>query len=307
MILVTGGRGFLGRWLLASLGPRPHLAPSRSELDLLDGAAVLRFCTENRIDKIIHAAGFVGGIGLHREHPGRVAVENTLMGANLLQAAASLRRPPHVVIVSTVCAYPERAPVPTPESCLYDGYPAPDTAAYGLAKRTLHSMAQALQSEYGLSWTYAIPTNLYGPNDHFDPAKSHVVPALVRRVREARLAGAGELSVWGDGSATRDLLYVNDCARLLVQMLDDPAARGETFNVSSGRETTIFELATTICELSGFDGRLNWDVTKPQGAARRALDPSKARRLLGFVPSTSLADGLRQTIDWYQTTKTEPS
>lgn len=299
MILITGARGFLGRWVVRELGARPHLAPLSTELDLLDGVAVERFMGEHGISQVIHAAGFVGGIGLHRAHPGKVASENLLMGINVLRAAARQARNCHVVVVSTVCAYPEFAPIPTPEESLYEGYPSPDTAAYGLAKRELHSLAAALSAEFGLTYSYVIPTNLYGPEDHFDEARSHVVPALIRRANEARLAGLETLTVWGDGSATRDLLYVEDCARGLMLALDHPAARGEVINLSSGDEVTIKTLAETVRRHVGFEGCLEWDTTKPQGAMRRSLSPAKARRLLDFRVDVPLEEGLRRTTAWY--------
>jgi GDP-L-fucose synthase len=303
MILITGGHGFLGRWIVRQLGDTPHLAPRSTELDLLDGAAVGRYVERHGVDKIVHAAGFVGGIGLHRAHPGRVAAENLVMGVNVLRAAAARPLGCHVVIVSTVCAYPEAAPIPTPESALYDGYPAADTAAYGLAKRELHSLAAALASEFGLTYSYVIPTNLYGPGDHFEESKSHVVPALIRRAHEARRRGDESLVVWGDGTATRDLLYVEDCARGLLLALERPQARGEVINLSSGEEVSIRTLAETICRRVGFRGRLEWDASKPQGAKRRALDPSKARELLGFRLTVPLDEGLRRSADWYATTQ----
>jgi GDP-L-fucose synthase len=299
MILVTGGHGFLGRWVVRELAGRAYLAPRSSELNLLDAVAVDRFVRDHGITSIIHAAGFVGGIGLHKAHPGRVARENLLMGVNVLHAAALPPRPCHVVIVSTVCAYPEFAPVPTREASLYDGYPAPDTAAYGLAKRELHSLAMALQTEFGSSFSYVIPTNLYGPEDHFDEAKSHVVPALIRRATEAREQGHAKLVAWGDGTATRDLLYVQDCARGLVLALDNPLSRGEVINLSSGVELSIRTLTESICRHVRFGGSLEWDVSKPQGAMRRSLDPSKARRLLGFESVVPIDEGLRRTIAWF--------
>ena len=299
MILVTGAHGFLGRWIVRQLGSRPHLAPGSAQLNLLNAAGLAAYLAEHGVTRIIHAAGFVGGIGLHRQHPGRVASDNLIMGANVLREASRLASGCHVVIVSTVCAYPEAAPIPTPESSLYDGYPSSDTAAYGLAKRELHSLAAALSAEFGLTFSYVIPTNLYGPEDHFEEDKSHVVPALIRRATEARDGGRSSLVVWGDGSATRDLLYVEDCARGLIEAMDRAQAQGEIINLSSGHETSIKTLASTICRHVGYTGRLEWDVSKPQGAARRALDPTKAQHLLGFESLIPVEEGLRRTVDWY--------
>lgn len=299
MILVTGGSGFLGSRICHLLGDRPHLAPSSKELNLLDGETTRRFVAQHRVTHVVHAAGFVGGIGLHKAHPGRVAAENLAMGLNVLRAAAGLDHSCHVAVISTVCAYPESAPIPTPEEALYQGYPAADTAPYGLAKRELHSLAAALSSEFPLTYSYLIPTNLYGPADHFDEAKSHVVPALIRRAHEARVQGHPELVVWGDGSATRDLLYVDDCARGVIAAIDKPSAHGEVINLSSGHEVSVRMLAETITDLVGYQGRLSWDATKPQGAPRRALDPAKAKRLLGFHIEVPIDEGLRRTVSWY--------
>lgn len=295
-IWITGGRGFFGRHIAARLGPG-SVVTGRAEVDLLDREATARFVERGAFDRIVHAAGFVGGIGLNQDHPGRMVVDNLRMGLNVLEAAAA-RPGAHVVIVSTVCVYPEQAPIPTPESAMFDGFPAEVTSFYGIAKRTLLTVAEGLRREAGLSYTYVVPTNLYGPDDHFEDEKSHVVPALIKRVLAAREAGSSELVVWGDGTQTRDLLYVEDAARGVERALE-LAIPGGVYNLSSGRETTIRELAETICRLIGFSGRLVWDVSKPAGAPRRALDPSRARRELGFEASTGLADGLRRTIDWY--------
>jgi GDP-L-fucose synthase len=302
-IWITGGAGFFGRAIAAQLGSRARVT-RRAEVDLLDLEATCRFVEGGGFDGVVHAAGFVGGIGLNQAHPGRMASENLRMGLNLLEAAAR-RRGLHVVIVSTVCVYPEAAPIPTPETAMFDGFPSEVTSFYGLAKRMLLTVAEGLRRESGLSYTYLVPTNLYGPGDHFEEEKSHVVPALIQRAVAARDQGAGELVVWGDGSQTRDLLYVEDGARGVEKALDR-ARSGGVYNLSSGRETSIRELAETICRLVGFAGRLVWDPTKPGGAPRRALDPGKARRELGFAATTGLEDGLRRTISWYADTKSYP-
>lgn len=298
---ITGGGGFFGRAIAAHLGPRARVT-GRAEVDLLDFAASRRFIEAGGFDTIVHAAGFVGGIGLNQAHPGRMAADNLRMGLNVLEAAAR-RGGMHVVIVSTVCVYPEKAPVPTPETSMFDGYPSEVTSFYGLAKRSLLTLAEGLRREHGLSYTYLVPTNLYGPGDHFEDEKSHVVPALIKRAMAAAGSGAAELVVWGDGTPTRDLLYVEDAARGVEQALDRARASGQVYNLSSGRETSVRELAETICRLVGYTGRLVWDPGKPGGAPRRALDPGKARRELGFEARTGLEEGLRRTISWYADTR----
>jgi len=302
-ILLTGAHGFLGRHLRARLEGSGDelLCPTRSELDLLDFHATKAFFTKRAVTHAIHAAGFVGGIGLNEAHPGRMATENLRMGLNVLEGASQGGKA-HVTIVSTICVYPEKAPVPIAESSVYEGYPAPATAPYGLAKRELLSVAEALSRESDLTFAYVIPTNLYGPGDHFDEAKSHVVPALIRRAIEARRNEVKEIVVWGDGTATRDLLFVTDAARAIGETLD--RGHGRPINIGSGREISIRELAETICELTGYGGQLVWDKTKPAGAPRRTLDTTLARELIGFSPEVDIRDGLRRTIAWY--TGTQP-
>lgn len=295
-VWITGGNGFFGRHIAARLGERA-LVTSRTEVDVLDFASTLRFANRGDFDAIIHAAGFVGGIGLNADHPGRMASDNLRMGLNVLESAAKAGGK-HVVVVSTVCVYPEDAPIPTPESSIYAGFPSEVTSFYGLAKRELLSLAEGLRREFGLSFTYVIPTNLYGPGDHFEEEKSHVVPALIKRALEAKERGDEELVVWGDGTATRDLLYVEDAAEGIEQALNRDL-NGEVFNLSSGRETSVRELAETICRIVAFEGRLVWDTSKPGGAPRRGLDPSKTREKMGFQAQTTLEQGLRNTLNWY--------
>jgi len=299
MILLTGGNGFLGLHLQEVLQDRPFLAPRSSELDLLDDKATKSYFEEHGITQVIHGAGFVGGIGLNKSHPGKVASLNLRMGLNVLDAAAHLDNGCHVVIVSTICAYPQEAPVPTREESLYEGFPALDTAPYGLAKRELHSLAGGLSQEFNMSYTYCIPTNLYGPGDHFDEAKSHVVPALMRRALQAKERGDSEIAIWGDGTATRDFLYVGDAARALVLALDADKTKGEVVNLGSNYETSVKELAETILDLVEFPGQLVWDPTKPTGAPRRGLDGSKAAALMGFRAEVNLRQGLERTLAWY--------
>jgi GDP-L-fucose synthase len=295
-VLVTGASGFLGSHLASRLGERA-LTPGHRELDLLDAANVQRFLEAHRPAAIVHAAGFVGGIGLNTQHPGRMALENLKMGLHLLEAASRLGNM-HVVIISTICVYPSGAPVPMIESKIYDGYPAPDTAPYGLAKRELLSLAEALRREFHLDFSYVIPTNLYGPGDHFEEAKSHVVPALIQRIHEAKKNAVPSIEVWGDGKATRDLLYVEDAVEAIVSIL-----RSGPFpmpiNIGSGREVSIRELVEVLKELIGYTGDIHWDTSRPVGASRRILDISRAQQHFGFTPLTSLKDGLCKSINWY--------
>lgn len=295
-LLILGGSGFLGRHL-QRLAPPGFLAPRSSELDLLDFEACVRYFAEHRPAHVVHAAGFVGGIGLNKENPGRMATDNLRMGLNVLEAAARAELP-HVLVVSTVCVFPKDAPIPTAESSMWDGAPAEDTMPYGAAKRMLHTIADGLHRQYGTGYTYVIPTNLYGPGDHFDEAKSHVVPALLKRADEAKRAGLKELVVWGDGSQTRDLLYVEDAAKAILQMALGPATN-DVFNLSSGRETSIRQLAEAVCKVSGFEGELVWDTTKPGGAPRRGLCGKKTQERFGFQAETGLEEGLAKTYNWY--------
>jgi len=296
-ILITGGHGFLGSHLREALAGEACFAPRSREVNLLELPPLTDYLQTNDIDTVIHAAGFVGGIGLNKAHPGRMVCDNLRMGLNVLEAAAR-KGGVNVCIVSTVCVYPEFAPIPTPESAMFDGYPAGDTAFYGLAKRSLLTVAEGLARESGLKYSYVIPTNLYGPGDYFDDAKSHVVPALIKRALHAKETSAPEFVAWGDGSQTRDLLYVKDATDGVLAALR-PEALGQVFNLGSGIETSVKELVETICEVVGYQGNIVWDTTKPGGAPRRALDATKAREILDFVPKVSLKDGLKSAFEWY--------
>ncbi len=295
-VLVTGASGFFGSHLVRQLG-ESALGPAHRELDLLDARCVRSYLESQRPRAIVHAAGFVGGIGLNTQHPGRMAVDNLKMGLHLLEAAARLGNM-HVIIISTICVYPAGAPIPMVETCIYDGYPAQETAAYGLAKRELLSMAEALRSEFGLGFSYVIPTNLYGPGDHFDEAKSHVVPALIKRIYEAKREGSPYIVVWGDGKATRDLLYVEDAAEAVAGILRT-GPHPLPINIGSGSEVSIRHLVEMLKDLIGYNGEIRWDISRPVGAGRRLLDISRAQQCFGFNPSTTLKDGLSKSIDWY--------
>lgn len=296
-VWVTGGTGFFGSHIVRRLGARA-LVTTRKEVDLLDFDQVRSFVDQHGVASIVHAAAFVGGIQFHSAHPGRMAADNLRMGLNVLEAA-SRAGGTHVVLISTACAYADSAPIPTPETELHCDAPSGPTGPYGTAKRALHVVAEGLRKESGLSYTALIPTNLYGPRDHFEEDRSHVVPALLKRAQQAKAENAAELVVWGDGSQTRDFLYVEDAAEA-VEFALDRRHSGEDFNLSSGRETPIRELAETICQVVGFEGRLVLDPSKPGGSPRRALDPTKAAEVLGFRARTELEEGIRKTVDWLE-------
>jgi GDP-L-fucose synthase len=299
-VLVTGGAGFLGSHVVAALrsGGCEHITvPRRATCDLTHEANVVRLFAEARPEIVIHLAAVVGGIGANRAHPGRFFYENVIMGAMLLEQA-HLGGVDKFVGVGTICAYPKFTPVPFREDDLWNGYPEETNAPYGIAKKMLLVQGQAYRQEYGLDVIHLLPVNLYGPGDNFDPQSSHVIPALIAKCLDARAAGRDHIVVWGDGSATREFLYVEDCARALVlatERYDDPAP----VNIGAGHEITIRDLVGLIAEATGFRGRVVWDTTKPNGQPRRRLDTTRAESAFGFRASTDFRDGLRRTIDWY--------
>jgi GDP-L-fucose synthase len=300
-VLVTGAAGFLGRYVVEELEGRGYaniLAPRRAECDFTEPAQAARYFAELCPTHVIHAAAAVGGIGANVAQAGYFSYANTLLAANVLEGCR-VQGVEKLVSIGTICVYPANAPVPTPETAMFDGFPAADTAPYGIAKRNLWMMGVAYRKQYGLNATFLIPTNLYGPRDHFDEAKSHVVPALIRRALEARARGASELAVWGDGTATRDLLYVADAARGIVDALERYDAP-DPLNLGTGREVSVRELVDTVVREAGYTGRIVFDASKPQGAPRRALDTSRAKKALAFEAPTSLEAGLRATIQWYR-------
>jgi GDP-L-fucose synthase len=253
---------------------------------------------------VIHLAAEVGGIGANRDNPGRFFYANMAMGLHLIEEARR-RGVGKFVQAGTVCAYPNLTPVPFSEEHLWDGFPEATNAPYGVAKKALLVMLQAYRDQYGLNGIYLLPVNLYGPGDNFDPRSSHVIPALIRRCEEARLAGAESITCWGTGRASREFLYVEDCAEAIVratERFDGP----EPVNVGSGQEITIRELTERIAALTGFAGDLLWDERQPDGQPRRRLDTSRARDWFEFEASTPLEDGLRRTIDWFRAQPFEP-
>ncbi len=299
-VLVTGGSGFLGRALLERLDEAGAkvTAPARAEYDLLREADVARMFAQQRPEVVFHLAADVGGIGYNLANPGRTLYANTTMSA-LVMEQARLAGVAKFVGAGSVCAYPEHAAVPFREDALWDGYPEPSNAPYGLAKRLMLVQGQAYRAQYGFNAIYLLIMNLYGPGDHFEPDRSHVIAALIRRMLEASDAGTPELVVWGDGTATREFLYVDDAARALV-LAAERYDGAEPVNLGTGAEISIRDLAVLLVELTGYRGRLAFDASRPSGQQRRCADVSRAKRELGFEAAVSFREGLARTIAWYR-------
>ncbi|MGO9602684.1 MAG: GDP-L-fucose synthase family protein [Candidatus Binataceae bacterium] len=301
-IAVTGGTGFLGRHVVEELkcaGSRNVFVPRSGEYDLRKPGDVASMYRDLLPEVVIHLAAKVGGIGANRENPGSFLYENLMMGIELMEQAR-LHGVEKFVALGTVCAYPKYTPVPFKEDDLWMGYPEETNASYGLAKKMLLVQAQSYRQQYGFNAIYLLPVNLYGPGDSFDPANSHVIPALIRKCIEATENGAETMEVWGTGSASREFLYVRDCARAIV-LATAKYDKEEPVNLGVGSEITIRELAVLIAELTGFKGKILWDKTKPDGQPRRCLDISRAEQEFGFRATTDFVEGLRHTIEWYRT------
>jgi GDP-L-fucose synthase len=304
-VLVTGGSGFLGRGVVERLrkAGADVTAPRRREFDLTDKDATAAVFETTRPDVVFHLAARVGGIGANMAAPADLYLDNLLMGTYVVDEARR-RGTEKTVVVGTICSYPKFTPVPFRETSLWDGYPEETNAPYGIAKKALLVQAQANRAQYGQNVVYLMPTNLYGPGDKFDPAVSHVIPALIRKCVEAREAGVDKIDVWGTGRATREFLFVDDAARGLL-LAAEHYDGSEPVNLGADREISIREVVELIAELTGFTGELRWDPTMPDGQPRRRVDASTAERLFGFRAATEFRTGLGATIDWYLTHRAE--
>jgi GDP-L-fucose synthase len=298
---VTGGAGFLGGFVqqrLRERGAKEIFVPQFEHYDLVKQADVLRMLDDARPDVIIHLAAHVGGIGANREHPAEFFYDNLMMGVQLMHEAWK-RGVEKFVAIGTVCAYPKFTPVPFKEDDLWIGYPEETNAPYGLAKKMLLVMAQAYREQYGFNGIFLLPVNLYGPRDNFDPSSSHVIPAMIRKFIEAQEAGRDEVVLWGDGSPTREFIYAADAAEGIV-LASEMFNGCEPVNLGSGYEISIKDLADLVARLSGYQGRIQWDASKPNGQPRRGLDTTRAEAFFGFKARTSFEEGLKNTIAWYR-------
>lgn len=301
-VLVTGAGGFVGQHLVAQLKtmkPAKIFTPGSKDFDLREKSICARVVKDT--DIVIHLAANVGGIGYNQEFPGTLFYDNLLMGAHLMEEAR-LAGVDKFVAVGTICAYPKFAPIPFNEDDLWNGYPEETNAPYGLAKKMMLVQGQAYRQQYGFNAIYLLPVNMYGPGDNFDPESSHVIPALIRKFVEAKQAGSKEVVVWGTGNATREFLYVEDAARGIL-LASERYDGSEPVNLGSSFEISIGELAKTIGKVVGFEGKIVFDKSKPDGQPRRKLDVSRAKKEFGFESQVSFEEGLKRTVDWYINSK----
>lgn len=299
-ILLTGGFGFLGQEVFSLLSYKHYevMRFRKSEFDITKEEDVVRLYERFDPDIVVHMAAQVGGIGINRQKPGTFYYNNLMMGTLMMEHARrnGIRQ---FVSIGTICAYPKYTPVPFKEEDLWDGYPEETNAAYGLAKKMLLVQSQAYRQEYGLEYTYLMPVNLYGPRDNFDPESSHVIPALIKKFIDAKESGASEVEIWGTGSATREFLYVKDAARAIENAIKYYNS-AKPLNIGTGQEVSIKDLASMISSLCGYEGSIRWNDNYPDGQPRRCLDVSRALDEIYFKASTTLEEGLRETIEWYK-------
>ena len=304
-ITVTGGAGFLGKFVvekLAHSGYKHIFVPLSKDYNLIDLEAVKKLYRDSQPDVVIHLAGIVGGIGLNRAYPGQLFYDNLIMGVQMMEQGR-LFGVKKFVAIGSICGYPDATPLPFQEDNFWDGYPPEDVAPYGLAKKMLLVQSQAYRKQYGFNSIFLAPANLYGPGDNFNLQYSHVIPALIRKVDEAKQSGKDKVIVWGTGAPTRDLLYVEDCAEGIV-LATERYGKSEPVNLGKGVETSIKDIILLICELMGFEGDIEFDISKPNGQMRRRIDTQRAEREFGFKAKTDIREGLRRTIEWYQKNRT---
>jgi len=306
-VMVTGGAGFLGSHLVDELRSRSDsvavFVPRSDQYDLRERSAIERAFEDSGADTVIHLAATVGGIGANRENPGRYFYENAVMGVELIEAARRFGVE-NCTVIGTVCSYPERTDVPFSEDDLFEGYPEETNAPYGIAKRALLTQLWAYRRQYGFEGIYLLPVNLYGPRDDFHPETSHVIPAIVRKCIEARERREESITAWGTGEPSREFLYVADAAAGVLDATERYDGR-EPVNIGSGREISIRDLVELIADLTGFEGTVEWDTSKPDGQPRRRLDTSRASEYFDWTGSTGLEEGLRKTVDWYEAHRRE--
>lgn len=305
-VLVTGGRGFLGRKLVKRFADRGAdvVSPSSAEYDLTVPGTAEQMLNDHAPSHVVHLAARVGGIGYNQEQPAPLYLANLLMGTHVIEAARHAPSVDKTVLLGTVCSYPKITPVPFREESLWDGYPEETNAPYGIAKKAQLIHAQVNAAQYGQRFAYLIPTNLYGPGDKFHPSVSHVIPALIKKCVDAVEADETVVDVWGTGGASREYLYVDDAAEAIA-IATESYEGSEPINLGTNHEVTIRETVETIAELVGFTGELKWDTSKPDGQPRRRVDASRAESLLGWQAKMPFRDGLRETIDWYRSNRAE--
>jgi GDP-L-fucose synthase len=303
-ICITGGAGFLGTHLqvqLRKLGAKELFIPTYPEYDLVKSEDIARLYEDSKPDIVIHLAAKVGGIGANREKPGEFFYDNLMMGVQLLHQAWQ-RGIEKFVAIGTICAYPKFTPIPFKEEDLWNGYPEETNAPYGLAKKMLLVQSQGYRQQYGYNSIYLLPVNLYGPGDNFNPASSHVIPALIKKCVDAREAGETEIIAWGDGTPTREFIYVEDAAEAIA-LATERYNTSDPVNIGSSFEISIKDLTELVARLTGFTGAIRWDSSKPNGQPRRKLDTSRAKKYFGFESHTDFEEGLKRTIAWYEASR----